>query len=165
MNAPNAVPTADLIRSVEQLLYREAMYLDDHRYRDWFDLLDDDMLYWVPCNAADGDPRSMASLIYERKPQVYERLRRLEGGRAYAQSPRSSLVRVVSNIVVETCDDAAATASSAFCLGEWRPSREVHWFGRTRHRLVRAGNSWKIAEKKVVLMNNDASMPNLPILI
>ncbi|WCP15970.1 p-cumate 2,3-dioxygenase system, small oxygenase component (plasmid) [Sphingobium sp. AntQ-1] len=165
MSVQNPAIGPDLARSIEQFLYREALYMDEHRYRDWFDMLHDDMLYWVPCNAADGDPRQMTSIIYERKPQINERLRRLEGGTAYAQSPRSALVRIVSNIVIEACGDDSATVSSTFSLGEWRPTREVHWFGRTRYRLTRSGDDWKILEKKVVLMNNDAFMPNMTFLV
>jgi len=42
-------PTSDpqLIREIEQFLYREARLLDDRRFRDWLELFCDDVHYWM----------------------------------------------------------------------------------------------------------------------
>ncbi len=43
--------TADILQrqyDVEQFLYLEAQLLDDWHYREWFNLLADDLRYWMP---------------------------------------------------------------------------------------------------------------------
>ena len=37
----------DLIREVEQFLYREARLLDDRRFHEWITLFTDDVRYWM----------------------------------------------------------------------------------------------------------------------
>ena len=37
----------NLIREVEQFLYREARLLDERRFHDWLQLLTDDIRYWM----------------------------------------------------------------------------------------------------------------------
>ena len=41
------VPIHNLIREIEQFLYREARLLDDRRFRDWLELFTDDVRYWM----------------------------------------------------------------------------------------------------------------------
>ena len=38
----------DVLRQVEQFLYREARLLDSRQFRRWIDLLADDLRYWIP---------------------------------------------------------------------------------------------------------------------
>ena len=41
----------DLHFEVEQFYYHEAALLDDGRFTDWLDLLDDTLDYWMPTRA------------------------------------------------------------------------------------------------------------------
>ena len=41
----------DLIREVEQFLYREARLLDERRFHEWLTLFTDDVRYWMPAAA------------------------------------------------------------------------------------------------------------------
>ena len=52
-NEPVADP--NLIREVEQFLYREARLLDERRFHDWLQLLTDDIRYWM-CNRTNRYP-------------------------------------------------------------------------------------------------------------
>ncbi|ETX00272.1 MAG: hypothetical protein ETSY2_39415, partial [Candidatus Entotheonella gemina] len=38
----------ELRLDVEAFLYREARLLDDRKFRDWLDLLTEDVRYWMP---------------------------------------------------------------------------------------------------------------------
>ena len=42
--------TPDLQHEVEQFLYHEAALLDERRFRDWLDLLADDIAYTLDTN-------------------------------------------------------------------------------------------------------------------
>jgi len=37
----------DIIREVEQFLYREARLLDERRFHEWLELFTDDVRYWM----------------------------------------------------------------------------------------------------------------------
>ena len=38
----------DTVAEIQEFLYREALALDERRFRDWLDLLADDITYEVP---------------------------------------------------------------------------------------------------------------------
>jgi 3-phenylpropionate/cinnamic acid dioxygenase small subunit len=155
----------DLLRSVEAFLFHEAALMDAHRYDDWLSLWRPEALYWVPTNDDATDPDRTVNLLYERMPQMEDRLNRLKGKHAFAQSPKSRLIRVISNIVIDRLETDGVTVSSAFAVGEWRPGTETHWFGRTVHQLVHHEDAFAIREKKVMLLNNRDVMRNLQFLI
>lgn len=154
-----------LLRSVEQFLFLEADCMDRHAYTEWLALWDEDPLYWVPCNADDTDPTKRISLIYDRREQIEQRIRRLEGRHAHAQDPRSRLTRIISNVRIHEASGAEVVAASNFVLGELRMDSQVTWFGRNLHTLTRHGDGFRMKQKKVVLLNNDSPMGNLQFLI
>lgn len=156
---------AEVRREFEAFLFREARLMDGHRFEDWLSLWDKDCLYWVPCNAEDVDPTRQLSIIYEKHDQVRERVRRLSGKFAHAQQPKSRLTRVLSNIEIESSDDETITGTSTFVLGEVRLNRQMVWFGRNEHTLVRTPEGLRIRRKKVVVLNNDTPMPNMTFLV
>ncbi|MBF6571431.1 MAG: aromatic-ring-hydroxylating dioxygenase subunit beta [Candidatus Binataceae bacterium] len=155
----------ELLKAVEQFLYSEAEYMDSHQYDRWFELWDEQALYWVPCNADEADPNSNVALIYENRDKIEDRLFRLKGRHAHAQNPRSRLMRVVSNVRIAQADAGKVVVTSQFVLGEVRLDRQTVWIGRSQHTLLQTANGFKIREKKVLLLNNDSPMGNLTFLI
>ena len=153
------------MEEIAQFLYREARLMDSHDYDGWFALWDEELLYWVPCNDDDIDPKRSVSIIYDRRPQLENRLFRLKGKHAFAQQPKSRLMRVVSNIEVERDDADGILVWSIFTLGDWRSDQQTVWFGRNRHLLRRTGDGLRMREKKVLLLNNDGAINNMTFLI
>jgi 3-phenylpropionate/cinnamic acid dioxygenase small subunit len=150
---------------VENFLYREARLMDEHAYDEWLALWADDGLYWIPSNADDIDPQRHVSIVYENKTRMEDRIRRLKSGAAYAQDPKSRLSRVISNVEITEGDNGDVTVQSVFNLTALRRSRMDTFAGRTAHTLRPDGNSYKIAFKKVVLINNDEVINNLTFLV
>lgn len=150
---------------IENFLYREARFMDEHAYDDWFALWADDALYWVPSNDDDFDPQRHVSIVYENKTRLEDRIARLKSGAAYAQDPKSRLRRVIANIEIEEGENGEVTVYSNFNLTALRRSRMDTFAGRTIHKLRPDGDSFKIAYKKVVLINNDEVINNLTFLI
>ncbi|MCS6925904.1 MAG: aromatic-ring-hydroxylating dioxygenase subunit beta [Candidatus Binatia bacterium] len=150
---------------VEQFLYREARLMDTHAYDEWLALWTDDALYWVPSNDDDIDPQRHVSIVYEDKARLEDRIVRLKSGAAYAQDPKSRLSRVIGNIEVAEQDNGEVVVHSTFNLTAVRRGRMDTFAGRTTHRLRPSGDSFKIAYKKVVLVNNDEVIHNLTFLI
>jgi 3-phenylpropionate/cinnamic acid dioxygenase small subunit len=150
---------------VERFLIGEARLMDEHDYDRWLDLWADNGLYWVPLGDGGADPARHATLIYERKPQLADRLWRLKGKHAHAQRPRSKLLRVVSNIEIEGANEAEVRVRSAFALGEVRNGVQTAYFARVEHVLLRIGDGFCIRQKTVFLLNNETHLGNLTFLL
>jgi 3-phenylpropionate/cinnamic acid dioxygenase small subunit len=150
---------------IESFLYREAQFMDEHKYDEWLSLWTDDALYWIPCNRDDVDPTREVSIIYDDRASLEDRLHRLKGPSAHAQDPKSRLRRLISNIEVKGGGDGEWTVHSNFILVELRRGKQDIFAGRTIHRLRCENGSLKIAYKKVLLVNNDDVIDNLTFLI
>ncbi|HKA56259.1 MAG TPA: aromatic-ring-hydroxylating dioxygenase subunit beta [Candidatus Binatia bacterium] len=150
---------------IENFLYREARLMDEHAYDEWLSLWAEDMLYWVPCNEDDIDPQRHVSIIYDDRPLLEDRIERLKSGAAYAQEPKSRLRRVISNVEIEEGENGEVTTYSNFNLTELRRGKQDTFAGRTIHKLRPQGSGFKIAYKKVLLVNNDEVIDNLTFLI
>lgn len=157
--------TIELQHSVEQFLFLEASYMDNRDYDRWMSLWDDEPLYWVPCNTDDMDPTRQISLIYDRRGQMEQRIKRMKSQFAHAQNPKSRLMRVVSNIVIEEVTPQSLAVSSAFVIGETRLDVQTVWIGRSLHTLTRTGEEFRIKQKKVLLLNNASPLGNLQFLL
>ena len=108
------------------------------------------------------------SIVYENESRLEDRIARLKSGAAYAQDPKSRLRRVVSNIEIEEGEvgkTGEVTVNSNFNLTALRRSRMDTFAGRTIHTLRPEGDSFKIAYKKVLLINNDEVINNMTFLI
>lgn len=149
----------------EDILYREARLLDDRCYREWLELFGEDARYWIPCNGEGTDPEREITLVYDDLPRLRDRVERLASGMAHAQTPPSRTKRLISNVEVDNSTEDAATVSSGFILYELRRSRERVFAGRYEHSLRRVEEIWKIATKKVVLINNDEVIDNLTFIV
>lgn len=149
---------------VEEFLFDEAKLIDEHRYEEWLALWTEDGLYWVPCNADDADPRRQAMIIYDNRARLEERIYRLTSGAAWAQQPRSRTRRLISNVEVRESDGSYAVESNCMIV-ELRRSRQDIFAARMIHTLRPAGGSFKIALKKVLLLNNDEAIDNLTFLV
>jgi 3-phenylpropionate/cinnamic acid dioxygenase small subunit len=150
--------------SIERFLYREARLMDEHRYEEWLALWADEARYWVPCNDDDIDPSRQVSIIYDDRERLQQRVERLMSGSVLAQDPKPRLRRLISNIEVEA-KGGDVVVQSNFILGFARGDTQQIWAGRSIHWLARAGDGFKIREKKVLLINADQEMPLLQFLI
>lgn len=154
--------------AVEQFLYREARLADEQRLDDWLTLWAEDALYWVPCNQDDIDPARQLSIIYDDYARLKLRVARItKTGMAWTQEPRSRLRRLVSNIEIYDGADGLIQTFSNFHLTELRANRRdpVEWIGRTEHRLRPHGDDFRLAFKKVMLINNDHEMTQLSCMV
>ena len=149
----------------EDLLYREARLLDDLRHQEWLAMLDENATYWIPCNGEGTDPNREISLVFDDKHRLTDRIGRLQSGLAHAQNPPSKTKRLVSNVQIENATENTATILSGFILYELRRGKERVFAGRYEHRLNLVDGTWKIASKKVVLMNNDEVIDNLTFIV
>jgi 3-phenylpropionate/cinnamic acid dioxygenase small subunit len=151
--------------AIERFLYQEARLMDEGHYREWLSLWTDDAIYWVPCSEDDSDPTRDVSLIYDNRERLMQRVDRLLSGTVQALDPKPRMRRVVSNIEVGSADGGDLTVASNFILVHSRWDTQQIWAGRTLHRLRRDGAAFKMAFKKVLLINAEQEIPLLQFLI
>jgi benzoate/toluate 1,2-dioxygenase subunit beta len=152
------------LREIEQFLYTEARYADEHDYDAWEALWTDDALYWVPAGD-DGDPRSRVSVIYDNRSRIATRLKQLRTGKRYSQSPPSNLRRLISNVEVLGREGDDVLVGANFLLAESRARGTELWAGRVTYRLRPVDGQIRLAAKKVLLVNRDQPLPTLAFLI
>lgn len=169
-DADRKTPDLNDIRQVEQFLYREARFADEHDYDAWEALWTDDALYWVPVDGGAYDPRTHVSVVYDNRNRIHTRLEQLRTGKRYAQSPPSHLRRCVSNVEIlgtETPESGVVdtVVGANFVLYESKPRGKEVWAGRYTYRLRIVGDEIRLAGKTVVLVDNAEAIPTLGFLI
>nr|WP_276508550.1 aromatic-ring-hydroxylating dioxygenase subunit beta [Modestobacter muralis] len=145
-------------RDVEDFLYREAKLLDEQRYDEWLGLFTEDVRYWMPITETrevrqhrDHVPGEWA-LVEDDSRFLAKRMERLAGGLAHSEQPRSRTRRFISNVLVTPEADGDLVAESNFIVFQSRRANcEQFFVGSRRDRLVTFGESWKIAERTVLL--------------
>ena len=151
---------------VESLLYREARLLDERRFDEWLDLFTEDAIYWVPAGGEPPDPKRYVSLIYDDRVRLRQRVERLQGGFAHSQEPPSRVYRMVGNVEVDELEGGEVTVQSMLALFEIRYGKQNVHAGRCTYRLRRPdGGQWKIARKRVDLVNRGEVIDNLTFLV
>ncbi|MEK7214160.1 MAG: aromatic-ring-hydroxylating dioxygenase subunit beta [Chloroflexota bacterium] len=150
---------------VEDFIYHEANLADENRYDEWESLWTEDALYWVPFGKDDPDPSRDASIIYDNRGRISSRLHQLKSDVHWIQDPPSRMRRLITNILVEEIENGELLVNSNFMLVELRQHQQNLWAGRTIHKLRPDNGTFKMALKKVLLVNNAEVLPHLSILL
>lgn len=172
--APAGAVTPDLQWEIEQFLYHEAALLDGWWYREWFDLLADDLQYWMPVrgNRLARDQHLEMSgpddtaLFDEDKESIDRRILKIETGMSWAEDPPSRTRHAISNVQIYPTDrDDEFTVRCAYILHRSRLERDVDLFVGARCDVLRrdARTGWKIVRRKIVLDQATLLAKNLSI--
>lgn len=154
-----------LWHEVAQFLYREARLQDTHEYDAWEALWADDGVYWVPANGVDTDPEREMSLIYDNRSRIALRVRQLKTGRRHSQTPPSQLARIIGNIELLHDDGSEVGVACNTQIFETNFRGDAMWAARCLYRLRRDGDQFRIAYKKVALVNNNKPIYTISFLI
>ena len=173
----------DVLRQVEQFLYREARLLDSRQFRRWIDLLADDLRYWIPMRSnrysaasksisiLDGSryeeddlsKESDQAFMDEDKGSLRRRVDRLDTGMAWAEDPPSRTRHLISNVEVELGErESEVKVYSNFIMYRSRGETEEDFYVGSREDVLRnADGSWQLASRKIVFEQNVLSAKNL----
>jgi 3-phenylpropionate/cinnamic acid dioxygenase small subunit len=176
---------AEVIRDVEQFLYREARLLDERRFREWLELFTDDVRYWMAGKSNRYPKASKAiaildpdryteeeltkedelAILDETKETLGRRIARLETGMAWAEDPPSRTRHMISNIEVEPGEAASELkVFSNFMAYRSRSETEQDFYVGARQDVLRqVGGVWKIAHRKIILDQNVLLAKNVSI--
>jgi 3-phenylpropionate/cinnamic acid dioxygenase small subunit len=188
MNAPVQVPPANaaierseayyrLKADVEDFYYREADLLDDRRYRDWLELLTEDITYFMPIrrnvkfgqHAARENTRRGEGISWfdEDKWTLTKRVEQILTGVHYAEEPLSRITHMVSNVQIKGARPDIGKAhelnvASRFLVYQNRVEYETYIFvGRRNDTLRLTEKGWKIARREILLEQNILLAKNL----
>ena len=175
----------ELIREVEQFLYREVRLLDERRFHEWLGLLTDDVRYWMAGRNNRYPKRSKAiaildpdryveddltqedqlAILDENKATLDARVARLDTGMAWAEDPPSRTRHLISNIEVEPGDaETELKVYSNFIVYRSRAETEQDFYvGARQDVLRRVDGEWKIAGRKIILDQNVLTAKNVSI--
>jgi 3-phenylpropionate/cinnamic acid dioxygenase small subunit len=154
----------DLLREVEQFVFCEARLADEGDYDGWEALWTDDGVYWIPANGDDIDPTTQMSIIFDNRSRIALRVRQLKHDKRHAQNPRSRLRRILGNIELLDETDSDLLVGANFFIYESRDRGTTIWGGRSEYRLRRVDGEWRLARKKVMLVDNDRALATLGFL-
>lgn len=145
----------------EELLYREARLLDTGQFAEWLDMLAPDIEFWMPAwrdevSMTEDPDRELSLVYYKGRRNLEDRVMRLTSGLSTASSPLPRVVHSLTNVMLDSCDHESAQVSSAFVNYRYdvRQARADCFFGRYEHVFALIGGAWRIARKKIVLLND-----------
>jgi len=155
----------------EDFLFHEAQLLDERRFEAWLRLFAATGIYWLPMREG-ATPNAATSLIYDEPLRREERVHRLLKTPAQAQMPPSRTQHGISNVRVEDDPDDGVRVYSNQVVHELRRAdyqqaargEQRALVGRCEHHLRIENGSWRIALKKVVLLDRDVPIVNLTFI-
>lgn len=141
----------------EELLYCEALLIDTARFAEWLELFTPDAEFWMPAwrdevTLTQDPDRELSLIYYKGRRNLEDRVMRLTSGLSTASAPLPRVVHQVTNVLVT----AEEEVSAAFVCHRFdvRMNRADCFFGRYEYRLVDDDGAWRIARKKIILLND-----------
>jgi 3-phenylpropionate/cinnamic acid dioxygenase small subunit len=150
--------------AIEQFLYHEAHLLDTQRFEEWLELFTEDATYWVPLEQGQSDPLETSSIIHDDRTLLELRVRQARHPRAHARTPIARTVHQVGNVRQLEARDGELRVASTLVLVEFRAERQRVWGALVEHRLRRAGGAFRVAHKRVDLVNSEGELDGIAIL-
>jgi 3-phenylpropionate/cinnamic acid dioxygenase small subunit len=170
-----------LKEEVEEFLYAEADLLDQRKFREWLELLSDEIVYSMPLrrnvrfgeHAAHENTRVGKDICWfdEDKWTLSKRVEQLMTGIHWAEEPLSRTTRFVSNVQLLEVQPSVempheVKVRSRFLIERHRVDYESELFAGVRTDLLRrAGETWEIARREILMNQTVFLAKNLTIFI
>jgi len=181
--ASSALPRTDayyrLKADMEDFLYAEADLLDNRQFRDWLNLLADDITYFMPIrrNVKFGQHAQRENTVQgsgiswfdEDKWTLTKRVDQILTGVHYAEEPLSRVCHMVSNVQVLGATPSLEAPHEVelrcrFLVYQNRIEYETYTFVGKRTDLIRkTSDGWKIARREILLDQNVLLAKNLSV--
>lgn len=148
----------DIYFKCMDFLYNEADLLDNNRYRDWFDLLAEDIDYRIPVRTTRGRLEELefsedAFFMKEDHESMRARIDRLETDYDWSENPPSRTRRFISNLKVDEETDTEFSVRTNLMLYRTRGDKTSYdLLTCERQDTLREGaDGWQLAERLVLL--------------
>lgn len=177
LRLPRQIDWLLLKADVEDFLYQEADLLDRRCFKEWLELLTEDISYFMPIRRnvkfgqhADKENTRLGqgiSWFDEDKWTLTKRVEQILTGVHFAEEPLSRITHMVSNIQLvdvkgEPSDAAEVGVRSRILVYQNRVEHETYVFvGRRNDVLRRQDGEWRIAKREILLEQNVLLAKNL----
>ncbi len=149
--------TPEIHLDISSFLYQEAYLLDRRMYREWLELLGDDLIYRMPVRVTvegrdESDLDKDMTYFEETKKSLTTRVNRLYTTSAWVDNPAPRQRHFISNIVVQATDQPYEYQVRSYFL--FKRSRaadhEVEQIFGERSDIIRKINGeWKIVSRTI----------------
>jgi 3-phenylpropionate/cinnamic acid dioxygenase small subunit len=159
-----------LKEEVEAWLFEEAELLDQREFTKWLDLLEDDLVYFMPLrrnvrmgeHAARENTRLGQDMSWfdEDKWTLAKRVEQIQTGVHWAEEPLSRVCHMVTNVqlldaVPSMERPEQLKVKSRFLVYQNRNEYETYFFvGKRLDSLRRRDGGWKLARREIILDQN-----------
>ncbi|MBS0521538.1 MAG: 3-phenylpropionate/cinnamic acid dioxygenase subunit beta [Proteobacteria bacterium] len=158
---------------VEQFLYHEADLLDRRRYREWLELVAEDVHYWMPIRRTvtlreiDREFTRVGDMAYydDNYSDLRLRVEKLYTGSSWSEDPPSRTRHFVTNVQVTDLEGDLVSVRSAIQLYRSRMEDVSESFcGRREDRLRRHGEGFRLVQRHIYLDHTVIHATNLSSL-
>ena len=150
--------------NAEQFLYHEARLLDTQQLEAWLALFTEDATYWVPLERDQKDPLETSSIIHDDRTLLELRVKQARHPRAHARLPLARTVHQVGNVMIAEEGENEVKITSTLQVVEFRNEKQRLHGALVEHRLRKTYGTFKIAHKRVDLVNSEGELDGIAIL-
>lgn len=158
---------AALQAELTAFVYHEAMLLDTRRYDDWLALYAESGLYWMPLSQDQALGDEAPSLLHEDLLLLRLRIQRYGNPRAHSLHPAVRGLRILQAPQLLTSDASTSLHElrTPFLYVETQGDTQKMLAATAFHTVQGNPGAFRLRMKKVVLLNSDASMPAIQLLL
>jgi 3-phenylpropionate/cinnamic acid dioxygenase small subunit len=176
---PRAEKYSLLKQEIEEFLYEEAELLDQRRFREWLDLLTEDLVYVMPIrrnvkfgqHAERENTRAGEGISWfdEDKWTLSKRVEQILTGVHFAEEPLSRVCHMISNVQLLAVRPSLerveeVDVKSRFLVYQNRVEYETYLFvGKRNDTLRRIDSRWRIGRREIILDQNILLAKNLTV--
>lgn len=156
-----------LWQDIEAFYRRETMLLQDRRYREWLEIMDDAIAYRVPVTTStlDGLVTHDDDLGYydENLELLRARVAKLESKQSWVEQPPSRLRYFIQLIDVASQSDGFFVARSNLLLLQHRWNLDQQFSGERRDTLISTGDGFRLRSRVVMLDRQELGNQGLSV--
>jgi 3-phenylpropionate/cinnamic acid dioxygenase small subunit len=157
--------------AVEAMLFLEARLIDTWRLEEWLEMFTEDAMYWLPIDDRKP-PEQNSAIIFDTRLRREERVFHLLNHRFASQTPRSRTLHTITNVEIEPLPGRKLLVRSNQVVyevrtGDFRQTGlgEVRPLVAAVEHVLESAPVWKIASKKVLLIDRDMRQRNLTFIL
>ena len=167
---------SELRRQIEDFYYLEAELLDERKLREWFNLLTEDVRYWMPLrhNTMERPSDVVEELSKPGDGYYFDddikslkiRVERAYSKIAWAEVPPSRTRHLITNVRVKKDDGDEIEVHCNFLVYRTRMETDKDIFVGTRQDILRRSDgSFKIARRTIILDQAVLDAKNISVFL
>ncbi|HCT8366108.1 aromatic-ring-hydroxylating dioxygenase subunit beta [Klebsiella aerogenes] len=147
--------TSPILNAAIQFINLEADLLDQGEFREWLALWRAEGMYIIPIDQKTTDFANVLNYAYDNHEMREKRVQRLYSGESISTTPRARTIRMSGRYRLLSANDEVVEVRCAQLLYEYRKGNEQHYAADVTWTLAPEGDSFRILQKVVHLINGD----------